>query len=145
MLYLVSNSHHQDKKSHSFPSASFFPSQDKKSPSFTSALFFQYQNNKSHPLTPASFFLSFSWRSQSSDLAHRVVSSPAAEHRTIEWLRLEGILNIIQFQPPAKSRFAHHQIRMPWIPSDPASNASRDGGSRIPLGRTSPFQCLATH
>lgn len=33
-------------------------------------------------------------------------------HRTIEQLRLEGTLKAIQFQPPATSRAANHQIRL---------------------------------
>ena len=35
-------------------------------------------------------------------------------HRIIKWLRLEGILKIIELQPPAVSRVATHlEIRLP--------------------------------
>ena len=45
----------------------------------------------------------------------------------LEWLGLEGTIKSTQFQPPAMTRFANHQIRQPRIPSNPALDTSSDG------------------
>jgi len=60
-------------------------------------------------------------------------------HRKKDWLRMEGILKIIWFQPPAIGRVANHQIRRPKIPFNLPLNASRDGAPTAPLGRLCQF------
>ena len=51
----------------------------------------------------------------------------------IEWLKLEGNLEIIQLQPPAMGA-APHQLRLPRAPSNLALSASRDGAPTASLG-----------
>ena len=58
----------------------------------------------------------------------------------IEWLRLEGTLKPIQFQPPAVGRAATLQPRLPGAPSSLAWNTSRDGPATAFL--SSLCQCL---
>ena len=55
-------------------------------------------------------------------------------HRTIEWLGLEGTLKTIQFQSLAVSRTATHQLRLPRAPSNLALTTSRDGAHTASLG-----------
>jgi len=63
-------------------------------------------------------------------------------HRIIEWLRLKGILNAIQFQPLAMGRIASVWIWMLRVPSNLALNNSMDGTS--PASLSNLFQCLTT-
>jgi len=51
----------------------------------------------------------------------------------IEWLKLEGNLEIIQLQPPAMGTAATHQLRLPRTPPNPALSASRDGAPTASL------------
>ena len=52
----------------------------------------------------------------------------------IEWLRLEGTLKPIQFQPPAVGRAATQQLRLPRAPSNLALSTSRGGTPTASLG-----------
>jgi len=45
---------------------------------------------------------------------------------------LKEILDIIQFQPPAVSRAAPHQLRLPRAPFNLALSASRDRAPQLP-------------
>ena len=51
-------------------------------------------------------------------LPHKQLSLLLFLYWIIEWLRLEGTLKIIQFQPSAMGRAATHQIRLPRAPSN---------------------------
>ena len=50
-------------------------------------------------------------------------------HRTIEWLWLEGSLEITELQTPCHGLIATHQFRLSRAPSILALNTSRDGAS----------------
>ena len=52
-------------------------------------------------------------------------------HFITEWLKLEGTLKIILFQPPAMGR-ATHQLRLPRAPFNLALSASRMGHPQLP-------------
>jgi len=61
-------------------------------------------------------------------------------HRIAEWLRLEGSLKIIQFQPHCLEQGCHpldqvatQHIRLPRAPSILVLNASKDGASTASL------------
>ena len=53
-----------------------------------------------------------------------------SNHRIIEWLRLEGTLKFIQFQP-LPWQGCPHQLRLPRAPSNPALSTFRDGAAQL--------------
>ena len=55
-----------------------------------------------------------------------VLGNHRINHRIIEFLSLEGTLEIIQLQPPCCGLAAPHQVRLPKAPSNLALNASKD-------------------
>lgn len=55
----------------------------------------------------------------------------------IEWLRLKGTSEIIQFQLPAVGRVATHQLGLHRTPSSLVLNASKDGAPHLPWAAVS--------
>ena len=72
-------------------------------------------------------------------LPHKQLSLLLFLYWIIEWLRLEGTLKIIQFQPSAMGRAATHQIRLPRAPFNLTLNVSRDGTATASLGSLCQF------
>jgi len=59
---------------------------------------------------------------------------PTLTHRLIEWVGLEGTLEIFWFQPPAISRDISHQTRVLRAPSSLALSPAREGAATAALG-----------
>ena len=60
--------------------------------------------------------------------------SRSQNRRIIEWLRLEGTIKIIRFQPPAMGRDISHQPRVLRAPSNLALHTAREGAATASLG-----------
>ena len=73
---------------------------------------------------------------------HRKSAIGSQNHGIIQWLGLEGILKMIQFQTYCRGLISTHQLRLPRTSSNLTFNNSRDGASTASLG--SPCQCLTT-
>jgi len=59
-----------------------------------------------------------------------VLFSHCRFHRIIEWLELEGALEITQFQPLLCAG-CPHQLRLLRVPSNPVLSTTRDGASTL--------------
>lgn len=62
----------------------------------------------------------------------------------IEWLRLERISKITQFQPSTMGQAATYQVRLPRAPSHLALSACRDGKEAVPPGVCAAFMGFCT-
>ena len=59
---------------------------------------------------------------------------PSQNQRILEWPGLKRTTMLIELQPPAMSRVANQQTRLPRATSSLALNACRDGASTASLG-----------